>query len=132
MFMTNGYGATSGAKLRYQAVDVDSKVEGASPHQLIGILFEELMKALEIMIAAQRAGNRVKLIDKQARASTILLALETSLDFKNGGEIAVNLAKVYRESRRLVQQGGRGNDPALVERARGYLSDIVEAWEQIG
>ena len=132
MLMNNGYGAMGSAKLRYQSVDVESQVEGASPHRLIGILFDELIKALEIMVAAQRAGNRGKMIDKQARASTILLALETSLDFKNGGEIALNLALVYREARRLVQLGGRGNDPSLVERARDYLSGIVEAWEQIG
>jgi flagellar secretion chaperone FliS len=132
MFMSNGYGAMGGAKLRYQTVDVASQVEGATPHRLIGILFEELMKALEIMIAAQRAGNRAKAIDKQGRASTILLALETSLDFRNGGEIAVNLAMVYRETRRLVALGGRENNPEHVEQAKQYLSGIVDAWEQIG
>jgi len=132
MFMNNGYGAMGGARLRYQAVDIESQVEGASPHRLIGILFEELMKAIEIMLAAQRAGNRAKTIDKQARSSTILLALETSLDFRNGGEIAINLARVYREARRLIQEGGRGDDPAMVERARDLLAGIVDAWEQIG
>jgi flagellar protein FliS len=132
MFMSNGYGAMGGARLRYQTVDVASQVEGASPHRLVGILFEELTKAMEIMIAAQRAGNRAKVIDKQARASTILLALETSLDFRNGGEIAVNLAKVYREARRLIVLGGRENNSEHVERARKYLSGIVDAWEQIG
>lgn len=132
MFMSNGYGAMSGAKLRYQAVDVGSQVEGASPHRLIGILFDELMKAMEILVAAQRAGNRAKIIGKQARVSTILLALETSLDFRNGGEIALNLAKVYREARRLVQLGGRNDQPELIELARSYLTGIVEAWEQIG
>lgn len=132
MFMSNGYGAMGGAKLRYQTVDVASQVEGASPHRLVGILFDELMKALEIMIAAQRAGNRAKVIDKQNRASTILLALETSLDFRGGGEIAVNLALVYREARRLVVLGGREQKPEHVERAKEYLSGIVDAWEQIG
>ena len=136
MFTSNGgYGAManamSGAKMRYQTVDVESQIEGASPHRLIGILFEELMKAIDIMTAAQRAGNRVKMIDKQGRASTILLALETSLDFEKGGELAINLAQVYRECRRLVLQGGRGNDPESIEKARGYLSGIVEAWQQI-
>lgn len=131
MFMSNGYGAMGGAKQRYQSVDIESQVEGASPHRLVGIMFEELMKAIEIMLAAQRAGNRVKMIDKQARAANILLGLETSLDFEKGGEIATNLAKVYRESRRLVQQGGRENRPELVETARGYLEGIAEAWARI-
>jgi flagellar protein FliS len=133
MFMSNGYGsAQGGAKLRYQTVDVAARVEGATPHRLVGILFEELMKALEIMAAAQRANIRAKAIDKQARASNILLALETSLDFRNGGEIAVNLSKVYRECRRLVLTGGREHKPELVDQARSYLEGIADAWEEIG
>jgi flagellar protein FliS len=132
MFMSNGYGAMGGAKLRYQTVDVASQVEGATPHRLVGILFEELMKAMDIMIAAQRAGNRAKAIDKQSRASSILLTLETTLDFRNGGEIAVNLARVYREARRLVVLSGREGKTEHVEQAKEYLSGIVEAWEQIG
>ncbi|MBP8232255.1 MAG: flagellar protein FliS [Rhizorhabdus sp.] len=132
MYMSNGYGATGGAKMAYQNVDIEARVLAATPHQLIGILFEELTKALEIMVAAQRVGNRAKIIDKQARASNILLALETSLDFRNGGEIALNLARVYREARRLVQLGGRSHDPDAVERAALLLKDIIEAWEQIG
>lgn len=131
MYMNHGYGAPNGAKARYQTVDLESRIEGASPHGLISILFEELMKSLDIMMAAQNAGMTAKAIDRQTRASNILLALETSLDFRNGGEIAVNLAKVYREARRLVQQGGRNRQPELIELARSYLAGIVEAWEAI-
>lgn len=130
MFLSSGYGAA--AHGRYQTIDIDSRVEGSSPHRLIAILFEELTKAMDIMLAAQRSGNRMKVIDKQGRASNILLALETSLDFRNGGELAVNLAQVYRESRRLVQLGGRGNDAAPIEQARAMIGEISEAWDQIG
>jgi len=130
MFLSSGYGAA--AHGRYRAVDVDSQVEGASSHRLIAILFDELTKAMDIMLAAQRSGNRIKVIDKQARASNILIALETSLDFRNGGDLAVNLAQVYRESRRLVQLGGRGDDAAPIEQARNMIGEIAEAWEQIG
>jgi flagellar secretion chaperone FliS len=131
MFMNNGYAVMNGAKLRYQSVDLESRILAASPHQLITILFEELNKALEILVAAQKAGNRAKSIDKQARASNILLALETSLDFRQGGELAINLARVYREARRLVTVGGRTGATEMVEQARAMMSDIIEAWEAI-
>jgi len=132
MFTNSGYGATGGAKRRYQTVDLESQVEGASPHRLVAILFDELLKAIDIMLAAQRSGNRIKLIEKQGRARSILLALETSLDFKAGGELALNLYRVYRECRRLIHEGGRGDAPAQIETARGYLGEIAGAWEQIG
>jgi flagellar protein FliS len=125
-------GYPGGARSRYQIVDVESRVESASPHRLIAILFDELLKAIEIMQAAQSVGNRAKMIAKQSLAANILLALETSLDFRTGGELAVNLAHVYREGRRLVQQGGREDRPEMVEDARVMLADIASAWEQIG
>ena len=40
------------AKARYQRVDVASRVEGATPHQLVAILYDELLKALDAMAAA--------------------------------------------------------------------------------
>lgn len=131
MFLQSGtYGG--GAHARYKAVDVTSQIESASPHRLIAILFDELLKAMDTMAAAQKVGNRAKIIDKQSRASTILLALETSLDYRNGGELALNLAQVYREGRRLVQQGGRTGSTEMVEQARAMLGEIADAWNQIG
>ena len=125
-------GYPGAAKGRYQVVDVESLIESASPHKLIAILFDELIKAIEIMQAAQSVGNRAKMIDKQQRAANILLALETSLDFRTGGDLAITLAQVYREGRRLVQQGGRENKPEMVEEARSMLAEISSAWDQIG
>ncbi len=52
-------------------------------------------------------------IDKQTRALTILHALETSLDFKRGGEIAVSLATIYRESRKRILEATAVGNPGL-------------------
>ena len=130
MFLSPGY--SGGARARYQNVDIASHVEGASPHRLIAILFDELLKAIDTMMAAHRLGNRARMIEKQSRAATILLALETSLDYQNGGDLAVHLAQVYREGRRLVQHGGRTSDMDPVAQARDMLNEIATAWEQIG
>jgi flagellar protein FliS len=129
MHLQSGY--SGGARARYQAIDVNSLVDGASPHRLVTILFDELMKSIDIMLAAQRAGNRAKVIEKQARAALVLLTLETTLDFKNGGDLALNLARIYREGRRLLQLGVREADTAPVEQAKTMLGGIAEAWRQI-
>jgi flagellar protein FliS len=130
MFLQSGY--SGGARARYQAIDVNSQVEAASPHRLIAILFDEMMKAIDTMLAAQRAGNRTKMIERQSQVTLILLSLETSLDFQNGGDIAMHLRQIYREGRRLVTQGGRTGNPEMIEQARAMLGEIAEAWEQIG
>ncbi|SDC96252.1 flagellar protein FliS [Sphingomonas sp. YR710] len=130
MFLSPGY--PGGARARYQNVDLTSQVEGASPHKLIAILFDELIKSIDTMMAAHRMGNRARMIEKQARAANVLIALETSLDYQNGGELAVHLAQVYRESRRLVQHGGRAGDMEPVAQARAMIAELSTAWEQIG
>jgi flagellar protein FliS len=129
MFLQSGY--SGAARARYQAVDVSSQVEGASPHQLVGILFDQLIQSIDTMLAAQRAGNRAKMIERQSKASMILITLETTLDYQAGGDLAINLALVYREGRRLIQLGGRTSTPEPVEEARAMLSEIVDAWRTI-
>ena len=121
------------ARARYRNVDLGSKVEGASPHRLIGILYEELLKTLDAMTAAM-AGDapRATMPARRARASSILLGLETSLDHANGGELSAKLALVYREARRLIGEGAARNDPQRIGQAREIVAEIAEAWNVIG
>ena len=117
---------------RYAAVETDARIEGATPHQLVRILFDELVFAIDSSVAALRASDRARAMDKQTRALTILHALETSLDYTRGGDIAVSLATIYREARKLLLEGVSAGDPAMMEQARGYITEIADAWMQIG
>src|ERR1700744_2475578 len=101
MFAQAGYAA---AKARYNSIDVDAKVEGATPHGLIAILYEELLKGLDTLAAGLSANGtltRTGAIQRKARATGILKGLEGSLDHAQGGTLARDLATVYREARRL-------------------------------
>jgi flagellar secretion chaperone FliS len=130
MYVARGqFGA---AKARYQRVDAVSRVEGASPHQLVSILYDELLQALDAMSVAMARRDFSMRGDRQARALRLLSGLETSLDFDGGGEIATGLAKIYREARRLVIAAGRDNDMARVQQAREMLGEVSEAWTAIG
>src|SRR3546814_11918372 len=99
------FGNSASASRRYAAIDTGSKVEGANPHQLVKILFDELLLAIDSSIVADKAGDRSKCSEKQARALSILHALESSLDFDKGGQVALGLAQIYREARRLIVLG---------------------------
>ena len=79
-----------------------------------------------------RQGDLARRGPRQARALSILHALETSLDFAGGGEIAEGLASIYRESRRLTLQGVRENDPLWIDRAGDLIAEIAAAWTSIG
>ncbi len=129
MYMARGQ---FGARQRYQSVDLNSRVEGSSPHQLVAIMFEEAIKALEAMAVAAERKDFGQRGSRQSRALSIIQGLEISLDFENGGEIATGLAAIYRELRRLVLAGARENDPALIRQGRDLLMEISGAWVAIG
>jgi flagellar protein FliS len=68
------------ARARYRDIDVGSRVEGASPHRLIAILFDEIDTSFDAMTAALERGDRGRAMTAQSRALSILHGLETSLD----------------------------------------------------
>jgi flagellar secretion chaperone FliS len=125
------HGQFGAARARYQSVDMTSRIEGASPHGLVAILFDELLKALDAMAAAIRRGDLAQRGTRQARALSILHGLDGSLDFEKGGDIAEGLSAIYREARRLTIAGGRANDAEQVMQAREMVGEIASAWEQI-
>src|SRR3954469_6738603 len=121
-----------GGGARYQSVALSSRLEGATPHQLVQVMYEELLKALDAMAFATARGDYVKRGERQSKALAILTGLETSLDFEKGGEIATGLVAIYREARRLVIAAGRDGDAALVTKAREIIQEISSAWDAIG
>jgi flagellar secretion chaperone FliS len=118
-----------GARNQYQSLGLSSRVEGATPHELVVIMFEE---ALGAMALAARRRDFAQRGLRQSRALAIIGGLETSLDHSRGGEIANGLASIYREARRLVLEGGRDNDADKILEARTLLGEIADAWTQIG
>jgi flagellar secretion chaperone FliS len=131
MFYNQGYAGNRAAR-GYAAVHSGSRIEGATPHALVKVLFDELLIALEATGLAERNNDRLKVSDKQARAMSILIALESSLDFDRGGDVAMGLAQIYREARRLLLVSAKERDPQPVEQARDMIAEIADAWGQIG
>lgn len=127
MFGMQGYGGGA----QYRRLDIAARVEGASPHALVALLFDELLVSLEATAAAQRAHDYSRRGPRQTRALAILHALEASLDFDQGGDIAEGLASIYREARRLTVAGCQTDDPDQIDRARAVIAEIAGAWRSI-
>jgi flagellar protein FliS len=132
MYASAGYAS---AKKSYANADIGARVEVASPHELVAVLFEELLKNLDTLIVGMGTNGtlgRSGVILRRARANTILLGLEGSLDRSKGGEIAAGLSAVYREARRLIAAGSTEGDADQIRQARAMIAEIAAAWAQIG
>jgi len=120
------------ARARYQNVDLASRIEAATPHRLVAILLDELMKSLDAMAAACRVSDFVQRGTRQSRALSILHGLEGSLDYEKGGDIAASLAAIYARGRQMVFAAARDNDAETLVKAREMIGEIASAWDAIG
>ena len=116
----------------YGALDATSRVAAATPHELVAILFEQLLLRIDRAARCVERGDIAAMLQSRAKASDILNALEESLDFDRGGDIAIALAVVYREaSDRLNDATGEEAGPML-QAARDIIAEVAEAWTEIG
>ena len=114
----------------YRELDLAARVAGASPHQLVTMLFDGLRAALDgasRAVAAGHAGPRVRCV---TRALAIIDALENSLDFAAGGAVARTLATLYGELRLLVVAGNAEARPDLLSAAALRVRGLGDAWSQ--
>ena len=108
-------------------------VEAEDSHAMVLLLFDELIKTLRIFsknIDAKKGNSDLK-SDNMSRALTIIYALQSSLDFELGGEIAENLFRLYEYARQQVIAEAKTNEASGTLVAIASLEDIREAWAEI-
>ncbi|MRS89360.1 flagellar export chaperone FliS [Enterobacteriaceae bacterium RIT714] len=123
---------TSGAQ-SYQQIGVESAVMTASPHQLIVMLFDGAHSALVRARLFLEAGQ---MPDKGAALSKAINIIENGLkaglNTEVDSELTGNLAALYDYMvRRLLQANLRNDVEAIIE-VEGLLTNIADAWKQIG
>ena len=115
----------------YQDMATTSIVLGATSHELITLLFEELdrsLKASEYFHDHQDAINMRKNLTK---AGQILAGLQASLDFEQGGEIAGNLAELYRFCIKELLTANINTDKQTIVSIRNLIAPIQQAWNDM-
>ena len=117
------------ARNRYQVLDLSSRMEGASPHRLVAILYEELQNALDGTIRARESGQEIAANNQMARAKSILAALEAGLDFERGGDLATTLCGVYRAMQR--QLATAAHDVEKLAEVRAGVANIAQSWREL-
>ena len=119
----------------YQSVERQALGEADDPHFVVLMMFDSLLKSMALFhenIAAYE-GNTLELKSESfARALTIIYALQSSLDFEKGGSISSNLFQLYEYSRQQLLSDLRTKDGEGTKTAIQLLTEIRDAWSQIG
>jgi flagellar secretion chaperone FliS len=118
--MANPYGAY-----------LESRVLSASPLQLVQLAYEgalEAVRAARQHLAERRIVERSRSITK---AQELLFELARSLNFETGGELSINLARLYDYLQRcLVEANTKQLDAPLAE-VEQLLETLAEGWNEL-
>lgn len=116
---------------KYQILDLHTRVEAASPHELIEML---LQGARSHIASAQGNIQRNQIKEKGEHLSKsieIIEGLKISLNQEKGGEIAKNLLQLYDYIQLLLLKANAKNDPELLSQANTLLAEIHQGWQSI-
>ena len=118
----------------YKTIERHALVETEDPHQLVLIMFDALIKSMEIYVENLDVNTaNLELRSKHfSRALTIIYSLQSSLDYEKGGEIAENLFQTYEFARQMIISSIKTMNPDGPSRAVGLLLEIRAAWAQMG
>ncbi len=117
----------------YSQVGAETRIAGATPHQLVALLFEGYMEALAQARGALRAGNRGEKGLALGRAVRIVEeGLRAGLDLRGGGSLARDLDDLYRYLTRRLTLANLHDDEAAIDECRRLVLPLQEAWAAIG
>ncbi len=118
-----------GARAQYRRADSGDIAVTEDPHGIILVTLRELERSLRALAAANPGPFPASHVN---RAFTAIYILQSSLDFDKGGEIAVNLFRVYEYCRLRVAEAFRREPAPRLADAADHIAGLLAAWQQIG
>jgi flagellar protein FliS len=117
----------------YTNSDREAVAESNDPVAIVALLFDELIRNMQEFVRQSSAED----MNSEARSKhfskslSIIYALQSSLNFEEGGEISNNLFRLYEYSRQQMLQDWKEKTTNRTEHAITILDDIRNAWQQI-
>jgi flagellar protein FliS len=113
-------------------VHLATGVQGATPHGLVGMLFDGLVGA----IAEARGAMRNRNIAEKGRAigravSIVDDGLRASLNLQDGGDLAASLSDLYTYVTMRLTHANLHNDEAALEECSRLIEPLRSAWSDI-
>lgn len=127
------FGSTRGGANAYAKVGVETGVGAASPHNLIVMLFDGALIAINSALQNMKIGNVAG--KGQAISKAIMIidsGLRASLNKEAGGVIATNLDSLYEYMSNRLLIANLRNQPEILEEVLRLIKDLKSAWEAIG
>ena len=109
----------------YRRVELDARVDGANPRQLVALCYEKLDAALSTALFADRTGD----VAARSKAVTQALAAVTALSLGVEGEagVAIALRQFYGAARQGLLDSALAFDGQKIAEMRQDFAEIARA-----
>ena len=116
----------------YSQVGVETQLSGASPHQLVAMLFDGFQEAVAQARGAMRSGQLEAKGVAIGRAVRIVEeGLRAGLDLRAGGSLARDLDELYGYLTMRLTLANLRNDDAALDECQRLTQPLREAWAAI-
>lgn len=113
----------------YARVAVESSVNTADPHQLVVMLYDGAIAALNQAHGHLAAGRVAEKAEQISRAARIIdEGLKAGVDVEAGGAIGQQLVSLYEYMSMRLLQANLRNDAGALEEVVRLLSGLRSAW----
>ncbi len=107
----------------------DNTITTQSKGRLIVMLYEGAIKFMKLAIKELEAGNYQTKGQYINKARDIIAELNAVLDMEAGGEIAVNLRKLYSFMNERLTQANIKRDPAMLQEVIKLMEELNQSWK---
>ncbi|RUR09585.1 flagellar export chaperone FliS [Legionella sp. km772] len=116
---------------KYKLVDLQTRIDAASPHELINLLFQGARTHVAGAIGCMQAEQHKAASEHISKTLNIINELRRSLNIQQGGEVAQNLLKFYNQIESLIVQSTIKQDVSLLVKTNELLGQLQEVWQSI-
>ena len=109
----------------------DTAIQTSSPTKLVVMLYEGAIRFLREAVSAIQSKNLDRKRQSLDRAVAIVQHLNSTLDMDKGGEVAVDLNKLYSYITTRILDGSIKLETAPLEEAIKLLNTLLTGWEEL-
>ena len=109
----------------------DAAITTQSKGRLIVMLYEGAIKFMKMAIKELEANNYEVKGKYIAKTQDIILELNAVLDMEAGGEIAMNLRKLYMFMVRHLREANKKRDINMIGEVISLMEELNQSWKAI-
>lgn len=116
---------------QYRSMSTQGNLADASPHRVVQVMLDATLSRIVEATGHLERGEVAAKGEKIGKALAIIEALMLGLDKERGGEVALNLERLYEYASRTLLKAQLENRSDLLKEVTSLLREIKLGWDGI-